>query len=57
MIEAILIAIIMLGIFALGWLAQPIHPDPPPPNSDCCIAIPDIPDTPDELLLLAEREG
>jgi hypothetical protein len=55
MIEAILITIIFLGLFALGWLAHPISPDPHPPNSDCCFTIPDIPDTPNELLVLAER--
>jgi hypothetical protein len=54
MIEAILIAIIVFGLFALGWLAQPIRPDPPLSTSDCCFAMPDIPDTPNELLLLAE---
>jgi hypothetical protein len=55
MIEAILIAVIMFGLFAMGWLAH-FPADPHPPNSDCCIDIPDIPDTPQELLLLAERK-
>ncbi|MGH2673960.1 MAG: hypothetical protein ACRDKA_00695 [Actinomycetota bacterium] len=56
MIEAILISVIMFGTFAMGWLAHPFPPDPHPPNSDCCIGIPDIPDTPEELLRLSERK-
>jgi hypothetical protein len=55
MIEAILIAIIFFDLFALGWLAHPISPHPHPPDSDCCLPFPDIPDTPNELLVLAER--
>jgi hypothetical protein len=52
MIEAILVAVVMIDIFALGWLAHvPVHRDPP--SGGCCITFPDIPDTPDELLHLA----
>ncbi|HEX5948988.1 MAG TPA: hypothetical protein VFZ45_05435 [Actinomycetota bacterium] len=55
MIDGILIAVIMVDIFALGWLANlPIEPDPPHP--ECCVTFPDVPDTPDELLRLANRE-
>ena len=54
MIDAILIAVIMFDIFALGWLAN-LSVDPDPPSSGCCISFPDIPDTPDELLHLAEK--
>jgi hypothetical protein len=54
MIEAILIAVIMVDVFALGWLAH-VPVDPNPPRSECCFGFPDIPDTPDELLHLAKH--
>jgi hypothetical protein len=53
MIEAILIAVIMVDVFALGWLAH-VQVDPPP-RSECCFSFPDIPDTPDQLLHLAKH--
>lgn len=54
MIEGILIAIIMVDLFALGWLAN-LPVDPKHPHSECCMGFPDIPDTPDELLQLSAR--
>jgi hypothetical protein len=52
MIEAILAAFICFGLFMLGWLA---NLPPPRSHDDCCIGLPDIPDTPDELLVLTKR--
>jgi hypothetical protein len=54
MVEAILIAVIMIDVFALGWLAH-VPVDPHPPRSECCFNFPDIPDTPDELLHLSKH--
>ncbi|HYZ11513.1 MAG TPA: hypothetical protein VE962_06425 [Actinomycetota bacterium] len=57
MIEGILIAVIMFDLFALGWLAHyPVDPGhhPHSGSDDCCISFPKVPDTPDELLRLAQ---
>ena len=54
MIEGVLIAVIMVDLFALGWLANlPVEPDHS--HSECCMGFPKIPDTPDELLQLSAR--
>ena len=54
MIEAILIAVIMFDIFWLGWLAHyPVDRGHPHSGDDCCISFPKVPDTPHELLGLA----
>jgi hypothetical protein len=54
MIEGVLIAVIMVDLFALGWLAN-LPVDPNQSHADCCMGFPDIPDTPDELLQLSAR--
>jgi hypothetical protein len=55
MIESILVVVLIVDIFALGWLA---NLSPPDSHTDgCCIGMPDIPDTPDELLTLAKRDS
>jgi hypothetical protein len=53
MIEALLVAFICFDLFMLGWLAHLPPSDHSP--KDCCIGLPDIPDTPDELLVLTKR--
>ena len=54
MIESILVVVIVFGIFGLGWLAHLSPPDSHP--DDCCIGLPDIPNTPEELLTLTKRD-
>jgi hypothetical protein len=57
MVEGILIAVIMFDIFWLGWLAnyrgEPGHHHS---GEDCCINFPKVPDTPHELLGLADKK-
>lgn len=54
MIEGILVTVILFGVFGLGWLAH-LSPPPDKHSDGCCIGLPDIPDTPDELLTLTKR--
>jgi hypothetical protein len=57
MLEAILVAVVMVDIFWLGWLAHyPVDRGHPHSGGDCCISFPDVPDTPQELLDLADKQ-
>lgn len=55
-VEAILIGIVMVDLFWLGWLAHyPADRGHPHSGGDCCLDFPEVPDTPQELLDLARK--
>jgi hypothetical protein len=44
MVDYALVAVVVIGLFGIGYLAGGGEgPQPPPPGDDCCLRVPDDP--------------